>query len=334
VVPCYGYGRYLRECVDSVLSQDVEVSVLVIDDASPDDTQAVAWCLAAEDERVVYRRHVENRGHISTYNEGLDWARGTYTLLLSADDVLAPGALRRARDVLDGHPDVVMVHGQGVPFGETVPSPRPRARTDVWVQPGDEFLRQCCDHIANLISTPTVVVRTSVQHEVGGYRPELPHTGDLEMWLRLAARGRVAKISGSAQAYQRFHGRNMSSAFCQPLLADERQLRAAYDTFFDRCAASLPGRDELKRLCARRLAETGIRRGYRMLRRLRTADALTCLRFAVAAWHDRAEDEVRLMRIREVMSPLTHAVRERRRRRRAAGAPLPPLALRRATPVR
>ena len=49
IVPCYNYGRFLRECVESVLSQPVEVRVLIIDDASTDDTPEVAAALAAED---------------------------------------------------------------------------------------------------------------------------------------------------------------------------------------------------------------------------------------------------------------------------------------------
>ena len=47
------------------------------------------------------------------------------------------------------------------------------------------------------MSTPSAIVRTSAQHRVGGYRPELPHSGDLEMWLRLAAVGSVAISSES-----------------------------------------------------------------------------------------------------------------------------------------
>ena len=71
IVPCYNYGRFLRECVESVLGQPVDVRVLIIDDASTDDTPEVAAALAAEDARVEFRRHAVNRGHIATYNEGL-----------------------------------------------------------------------------------------------------------------------------------------------------------------------------------------------------------------------------------------------------------------------
>src|SRR4051812_4578035 len=98
VIPCYNYGRYLAACVDSVLSQDgVDVRALIIDDASTDDSVRMARALAASDERVRLRCHPRNRGHIATYNEGLlEWADAEYLVLLSADDLLVAGALRRA----------------------------------------------------------------------------------------------------------------------------------------------------------------------------------------------------------------------------------------------
>src|SRR5256885_7498232 len=98
VVPCYNYAGFLRQCVESVLSQEgVDVRVLIIDDCSKDATPEVGAALAAQDARVEFRRHAVNHGHIATYNEGLlDWAAGEFSLLLSADDVLIPGAFARA----------------------------------------------------------------------------------------------------------------------------------------------------------------------------------------------------------------------------------------------
>src|SRR5207247_3262439 len=101
-VPCYNYGRFLVQCVESILRQTgVDVRVLIIDDGSPDNTQAVGERLAIEDPRVEFRRHTVNQGHVATYNEGIEWAEGDYLLLLSADDVLTDGALARASAVMD-----------------------------------------------------------------------------------------------------------------------------------------------------------------------------------------------------------------------------------------
>src|ERR1700738_5097729 len=104
VIPCYNYGHFLEEAVGSALTgQDgVDVRVLIIDDASPDDSAQQAHRIAAADPRVEVRVHETNKRHIATYNEGLlEWADGVYVALLSADDRLAPGAPGRAGAPLD-----------------------------------------------------------------------------------------------------------------------------------------------------------------------------------------------------------------------------------------
>ena len=118
VIPCYNYARYLRGCVQSVLSQpDVAVRVLIIDDASSDETAQVGSALAEADRRVEFHRHVVNKGHIATYNEGLlEWSASDYVALLSADDLLAPGSLSRAVRVMNGDQSIGMVYGSTVHF--------------------------------------------------------------------------------------------------------------------------------------------------------------------------------------------------------------------------
>ena len=212
IVPCYKYAHFLDECVGSVVTQPgVDVRVLIIDDASPDDTPAVAAALAARDSRIAYRRHAVNQGHIATYNEGLAWADGDYTVLLSADDMLTPGALLRATRLLDAHPEVGFVYGPAVTFaGEPRPQPRIPSEAIQWrVWQGREWLEAMCASNLFYISTPAVIVRTRLQHELGGYRAELPHAGDTEMWMRFAAHAAVGEILDADQAYYRIHGRNM-----------------------------------------------------------------------------------------------------------------------------
>ena len=119
IIPCYKYGHFLEEAVTSVLDdqEGVDVRVLIIDDASSDDSADVARKIAARDPRVEVIVHTANKGNIATYNEGLlEWADGDYCVLLSADDRLTPGALRRARDLLDAHPGVGFVYGHSLWF--------------------------------------------------------------------------------------------------------------------------------------------------------------------------------------------------------------------------
>jgi glycosyltransferase involved in cell wall biosynthesis len=235
-VPCYNYGRYLRECVASALSQEgVEVSVLIIDDASTDDSLEIASRLAAEDPRVSVLHHEQNKGHIASYNEGLAWAAGAYTVLLSADDLLAPGSLRRATALLEAHPAVGFVYGGTVRFrsGEQLPDPEafPRApRSEILT--GRQWLTILCRAGRNCIASPEVVVRTELQRRLGGYREELPHSGDLEMWMRFAAHADVGIFRDVIHAYVRDHDRNMQRTRFNTQLSRLTQRKAAFDHAF------------------------------------------------------------------------------------------------------
>jgi hypothetical protein len=97
------------------------------------------------------------------------------------------------------------------------------------VSAGHRFWEQSCQTGQNVVATPTAVVRTSVQHAVGGYRKELPHSGDLEMWLRIAARADVATIA-VPQAFKRMHGQNMQIQYVTQRLEDVRQRYRAFES--------------------------------------------------------------------------------------------------------
>ncbi|MFC3501983.1 glycosyltransferase family 2 protein [Micromonospora krabiensis] len=210
VVPCYNYGHYLRSCVDSVLSQPgVEVDVLIVDDASPDGSASVVREIAAADDRVRAICHDRNRGHIATYNEGLSQVDGDYVVLLSADDLLTPSSLARATAVMEQHPEVGLVYGRAVAFsGDDLPPARTTA-TSWTLWRGRDWLADRCGTGRNPLRSPEAVMRTSVLRAVGGYNPELPHAGDLEMWMRAATVSDVAFVGGADQAYYREHAANM-----------------------------------------------------------------------------------------------------------------------------
>jgi glycosyltransferase involved in cell wall biosynthesis len=263
VVPCYRYAHYLRQCVESVLSQPgPRLRVLIIDDASPDNTSEVARELATKDARVAVARHAANRGHIATYNEGLDWASGTYLLLLSADDYLLPGALSRSVTLMDAHPEVGFVFGNVLQLQENGatrevrPFPKSRTGAHAHILMGPEYVEM--SGATNLVATPTAVVRTEIQKQLGGYRPELPHAGDMEMWLRFAARASVGFVD-AAQAVYRLHASNMSNAYMAgKSLPDVRQRKAALDLFFDNGGRSLPRAMELRRRVLHALAREAL----------------------------------------------------------------------------
>jgi glycosyltransferase involved in cell wall biosynthesis len=288
VIPCYKYGRYLRRCVESVVRQrDVNVRILILDDASPDDTAEVGAVLAAEYSQVEFRRHATNAGHIATYNEGLiGWSESAYCILLSADDLLAPGALSRAVGIMERDPSVGMVYGQAIHFYDEHELPTGEARfADSIHYEGPEWIRRRCQAGNNVITSPEVVVRSTVQRIVGGYRPELPHSGDLEMWLRIAAVSNIAYVR-APQAFYRVHGASMQRTQFLGNLVDMVERRAAFRSFL-RLYCGKPGNwERLQRDADRALAREALWDACRLYDhgRAEEGQVQSLLQFALETW--------------------------------------------------
>jgi len=256
VVPSYNYGRYLTRCIDSLLSQEnVEVRVLIIDDASSDETPQIGTALAQRDSRVQFRRHEKNLGHIATYNEGLlGWASGDYSLLISADDLLAPGCLARASSVLERHPCASMAYGSAMIFyDDDYPKPAEVAADFQYrIAPSAQFIERCFT-VGNPVPTACAVVRTSVQHAVGKYAAALPHSADMDMWMRFAAHGDIAMIR-PVQGYYRKHFSAMSRNYYLQYNRDRREVIATGDGIVAALRDRFPELPRLNAQLRRRLA--------------------------------------------------------------------------------
>jgi hypothetical protein len=256
IVPCYRYGHFLRESVESVLTQSgPNTRVLIIDDASPDNTAEVAADLQSGDSRVALLKHTKNKGHIATYNEGIEWASADYMLILSADDYLLPGALSRAAEVMDAHPEVGFTFGKAIVVDDrstTRQTNSVKNRPGWHILNGLEFIEASGSD--NIVPTPTAVVRTDLQKRLGGYCSELSHSGDLEMWLRFAAHASVGVLKAYQAVYRR-HADNMSLLYtAKTWLPDLRQRKAALDSFFNTCGQTLPQARQFHRRAVRLLA--------------------------------------------------------------------------------
>jgi glycosyltransferase involved in cell wall biosynthesis len=233
IVPCYNYGQYLPECVESILSQTgVEVSVMIVDDASTDSSAQVAADLASRDRRIELMQHRVNLGAIRTFNDGLFTANGKYTVLISADDLLTPGSLARACALMEAHSEVGFVYGRPLVFFNDRSRPQPvnaPARWSIWR--GREWFDIRCRLIENCIRSPEAVMRTRMLRQFGGFH-DLPHAGDLELWMRFALYADVGYVSGPEQAYYRDHTSGLHRAQYGSAIRDHKQITAAFDAIF------------------------------------------------------------------------------------------------------
>jgi glycosyltransferase involved in cell wall biosynthesis len=106
IIPTYNYGQFIGQCLESVLAQTFgDYRVLVIDNASEDDTTAVVQHYQQRDARIDYVRNASNIGPAPSVNKAYGMTSARYWVLLCADDYWQPDFLQATvGDGLLAHP--------------------------------------------------------------------------------------------------------------------------------------------------------------------------------------------------------------------------------------
>jgi hypothetical protein len=290
IIPCYNHGHFLCDSIGSALSQEgVEPEVIVVDDASTDDSAGVAQRFADADPRVLVIRHSRNTHHVIAFNDGYTAATGEFIVRLDADDMLTPGSLARSVALFDAFPSVGLAYGRPRHFATKIPpTPRvgpPRSWT-IWS--GAEWVAERCRRGCNVITTPEAVIRASVMKQIGPLSLRLRFAQDMEMWLRTAAVSDVGRVDGPDQALHRDHPDSMSQTIGAGRMLDLRERCEVFATLFDGPGRQLPSADELHATAKRTLAAEALEEACRAYDRGRTQtvdiDAYVSFALETYAW--------------------------------------------------
>jgi glycosyltransferase involved in cell wall biosynthesis len=88
VLPCYNAELFIEQALNSITNQSYQnLEIIVIDDASDDNSGAIVLKIAKLDSRIVYIRNKDNLKLIRTLNLGIDIAKGKYFARMDADDI-------------------------------------------------------------------------------------------------------------------------------------------------------------------------------------------------------------------------------------------------------
>src|ERR1700733_803881 len=104
MMPSYNYARFLREAIESILSQSFsDFEFLIIEDGSSDESPEIIREYMQQDRRIRAIFHPKNGGMLERINEGTSQAQGEYIHYLAADDFRYPGFLQKCMDILLKH---------------------------------------------------------------------------------------------------------------------------------------------------------------------------------------------------------------------------------------
>lgn len=178
VTPSFNQGRFIRDTIESVLTQDYpNIEYIVVDAASTDETADVVRGYAG---RLTFISEPD-RGQSHAINKGFARARGSIVAWLNSDDIFLPGAVSAAVDAFHAHPHVGVVYGEGYQIAEdgTIITRFPYTQHfDRWklINASDYILQQ------------TAFFRKAALDAVGPLREDLHYVMDWEILNRLALR--------------------------------------------------------------------------------------------------------------------------------------------------
>ena len=182
IIPTYNREKYILRAVNSVLNQGFkDFELIIVDDASEDDTQTVIKNIS--DHRVIYHQLKENRGGSGARNFGIEIARGKYIAFLDSDDEFFPELLDKYISIVETvteKTEVIycypIVYVEGKSDGTYFCDP-PFIRGDVY----HELLKGWCPN-----STSLFFVKSEVFKTIGLFDENLASLEDFDLWIRIS----------------------------------------------------------------------------------------------------------------------------------------------------
>ena len=179
IITTHNRPHLLRRAIQSARASGcTDAEVIVVDDASSDDTAAVCKSLGGE---INYVRVERNQGVAGARNIGIVTSRGEYLTFLDDDDTRLPGSLAMQVAKLDAVPEAAFIYAQAI-VGDQNGRPG-RGVRPTECPTGDIFLKLLT---RNFIPCGTAVVRRSCLSRVGLLDNSIAGPDDWDLWIRLA----------------------------------------------------------------------------------------------------------------------------------------------------
>lgn len=210
MIPTYNCIHYLRQTLESVLTQDPGIDVMqieVVDDCSTDGDVA-ALVRDVGKGRVSFFQQSENRGSLRNFETCLNRAKGYYVHLLHGDDFVKHGFYEEVKSLFNTYPEI----GCAVTNFNWIDENEKHSGFSLNLLPAPGILDNWLYKIASrqMVQPPAVVVKRSVYEKLGGFFAV--HYGeDWEMWIRIAAHYKVGYSPKCLATYRGGHNSNIST---------------------------------------------------------------------------------------------------------------------------
>ena len=206
IMPAFNTVQWISDAIHSIKSQTYKNwELIIVDDGSTDNTTEKIKSLF-EDERIKIFRQ-KNSGPAVARNRGVEEAQGEFMAFLDADDLWFEDKLTKQVEHFHSHPELGLIHSMNRFFNDDPILSKPFQPPGWFINwPEAERLLVC-----DTIGTLTVMTRTELIRQAGGFREGLNGVEDWDLWIRISKMAEIFKLNTELASY-RIHPSGISQS--------------------------------------------------------------------------------------------------------------------------
>lgn len=228
----YNGQEYLDESIGSIVSQRFQdFEFVIVDDGSTDDTADILEDWNKKDSRIKVITNHDTLGLTASLNIGIKQAKGKYIARHDADDISLSERLGKQFEFMESHPECVVL-GTALLSVDSDGAPLYRELRSI---EHEDILSTILKGRGGL-AHPTVMIRRDVLLGVGGYDPCYEVAQDIDLWLRLADKGKLANLPEILVHYRH----HVKAASVQKRDLQMKNAHKAIAAYYERHGEELP----------------------------------------------------------------------------------------------
>lgn len=204
LMPVYNSGAFLKESIDSVLSQTFsDFEFIIINDGSSDNSEEII--LTYKDSRIKYYKNEQNLGLISTLNKGIDLCNAKYIARMDADDICMPERLQKQYDFMESHAEVGVCGCDYIHFGKGKQIYHKSHHSH-------DIILGWMLFNSSMVHPALIMRKDLLSNEKPYLNPKYKHVEDYELWSRLIFKSKFHNMPEPLLKY-RIHASQVSKKY-------------------------------------------------------------------------------------------------------------------------
>lgn len=222
ILPVYNGEKYLKESINSILSQTYNMfELIIVDDCSTDSTRSIVEHYMLLDKRIKYIKNENNYKLPRSLNIGFENAKGKYLTWTSDDNIYHENAIEVMVDYLENHNDIQMVYCDYNEIDET-----------------GEFIQQIQVGQPERLFWKNIVgacflYKSSIAKKIGGYATDRFLVEDYDYWLRIYLNGQITPLHKCVYNY-RVHKDSLTAEREEEIKVALKKLQVHYLSVYEK----------------------------------------------------------------------------------------------------